>query len=282
MNGRNVTPRRLALLSPAILVFVFCFAAPIGYFFVISFWQLKRFKLIPAFTFENYHEVGDEYGEVLIYTFAISLAIGIITTAIAFIFAYGVRFKAGRFGPHLLFISLVTLFGGYLVKIYAWKSILGTHGILNSILLTLGVTSEPLDIFIFNPGAVVVTLVHFLLPLAVLPIYGSLRGVTGISLEAARDLGASPWRVLTDIVLPLSLPGLIAAFAFAFLISAGDYVTPRLVGGPDVAMMGSFIESAFGLRLDWPLGSAMSFTILAISVAVILAVRCVLAMGRPR
>ena len=177
---------------------------------------------------------------------------------------------------------MFTLFGGYLVKIYAWKTILGKQGIVNSLLVSLDIVDEPLTVFIFNPGAVGITLVHFLLPLAVLPIYGSLRGVSEISLEAARDLGASSWRVFADIVVPQCRTGLLASFAFTFLISAGDYVTPRLLGGPDTAMIGSFIESAFGLRLDWPLGSAMSYTILVICLFMVLAVRSLANAWKPR
>ena len=281
-RGRWTARGRIALLAPALVIFGFCFVAPLSYFLVISFWEVKRFKLTPAATLANYHEVYDEYSAVLIFTFAIALAIGVLTSVLAFTFAYGIRFKVGRYGPHLLFAALITLFGGYLVKIYAWKTILGTQGILNSLLLRLGVVDEPLRIFIFNPGAVVVTLVHFLLPLAVLPIYASLRGISDISLEAARDLGAAPWRVFVDIVLPQCRTGVVAAFAFSFLISAGDYVTPQLVGGPQTSMIGLFISSAFGLRLDWPLGSAMSYTILLICTATVLIVRAALAAWRPR
>lgn len=269
-------------LLPALAILGFCFVAPISYFFVISFWEVKRFKLIPTFTFENYLEVFDEYAGVLVFTFLIALLIGVVTTLLAFSFAYGIRFKAGRFGPHLLILAMFTLFGGYLVKIYAWKTILGKQGIVNSLLVSLDIVDEPLTVFIFNPGAVGITLVHFLLPLAVLPIYGSLRGVSEISLEAARDLGASSWRVFADIVVPQCRTGLLASFAFTFLISAGDYVTPRLLGGPDTAMIGSFIESAFGLRLDWPLGSAMSYTILVICLFMVLAVRSLANAWKPR
>ncbi|MCI0454375.1 MAG: ABC transporter permease subunit, partial [Candidatus Dadabacteria bacterium] len=145
---------------------------------------------------------------------------------------------------------------GYLVKIYAWKSILGTEGILNSAFLTLGLIDEPLTIFIYNPGAVVVTLLNFLLPLAVLPIYGSLRSVLDITLEAARDLGAGPSRVLFGIVVPQCRAGLFAAFTLSFLIASGDYVTPRFLGGPYTAMMGDFIETQFSLRFNWPFSSS--------------------------
>ncbi|MGH6719424.1 MAG: ABC transporter permease [Alphaproteobacteria bacterium] len=274
--------RRHAMLAPAAAVFAFLFAAPFAFLFVISFWRVKTFKLRPDFTLANYAETFDKYLDPLIFTVAIAFAIATLTTILAFAYAYLIRFRAGRFGNALLMITLITLFGGYLVKIYAWKTILGKEGILNSALLALGVVSEPLTIFIYNPGAVVVTLTHFLLPLAVLPIYGSLRGVRDITLEAARDLGAGSFRAFRDVVLPQSLPGLSAAFAFCFLISAGDYVTPRYVGGPYTSMIGDFIEGQFSLKFDWPAGAAMSFSILAACLGAVLVVRLVLGLARPR
>ena len=253
---------RLWLLTPSLGTFTLLFFAPITFFFVVSFWEVKLFKLRPTFTLENYVRTYNEYFEVALFTFCIAALIGVITTFLGFTFSYVIRFKAGRFGSVLLFGAIIALFGGYLAKVYAWKTILGTNGIFNSALLGLGVIDEPIKSFIFNPGAVVVTLSHWLLPLAILPIYGSLRGVQDISLEAARDLGAKPWQVFIGIILPQCKAGLFAAFSFCFLISAGDYVTPRLVGGVSTTMIGNYIESLFGFRFDWPLGSSMAFATL--------------------
>jgi spermidine/putrescine transport system permease protein len=255
--------RSVILFAPALLVFSVFFLIPVGFFFVVSFWQLKFYKLVPAFTLDNYAEVYREYLHAGIFTFTIAFLIATITVFLAFCLAYLIRFRAGRFGPILLFVTMVTLFGGYLVKIYAWKTILGTQGILNAGLMALGLVDEPITWILYSPNAVVLTLVHFLLPFAVLPIYGALRGIADDPLEAARDLGAKPLRVLVDIVLPQAMPGLVAGFALAFLISAGDYVTPRLVGGTSTFMVGNFIESQFVNRLNAPVGSALSFSVLA-------------------
>ncbi len=276
------TLRRHAMLAPAAAVLGFLFVAPFAFLFVVSFWRVRTFKLSPDFILDNYADTFDKYGGSLLFTVAVAATIATLTTALAFAFAYVIRFKAGRFGNALLMVTLITLFGGYLVKIYAWKTILGTEGILNSALLALGVVAEPLTIFIYNPGAVVVTLTHFLLPLAVLPVYASLRGVRDITLEAARDLGARPTRVFLDVILPQCLPGVSAAFAFCFLISAGDYVTPRYVGGPYTSMIGDFIEGQFSLKFDWPSGAAMSFTMLAACLLAVLAARTLLGLARPR
>ncbi len=273
--------RRWLLLAPSVGVFGGLFMAPLASFLVISFWSVRAMKIRSDFTFANYAATWEKYADVAVATLGIGFATALMTTVVGFGFAYVMRFKAGRLGPLLLFLTLVTLFGGYLVKIYAWKSILGKEGILNSALLTLGLVEEPLTIFIYNPGAVAVTLMHFLLPFAVLPIYGSLRSVRDITIEAARDLGARRAQVLFGIVVPQCRAGLFAAFALSFLVASGDYVTPRFVGGPYTAMMGDFIETQFSLRFNWPMGSAMSFSILAACTVALLLVRAAL-LGRRR
>ena len=261
------------MLLPSALIFVVLFAAPMTFFFIISFWRVRVRKIIPDLTVDNYVRTLEKYLEVGIFTFSIALAIALVTTVFAFAFAYVIRFRSGRWETPLLLVSLFTLFGGYLMKIYAWKTILGVEGILNTLLVGVGILEQPLTAILYSPGAVIVTLVHFLFPLALLPIYASLRSIEYIALEAARDLGASFWRVLLDIVLPQAQPGLFAAFTFSFLIAAGDYITPRYIGGPDAVMIGNFIQSAFGLRFDWPLGAAMSFSIIASCLLLLVLVR---------
>ena len=260
---------RLWQVLPALSVFIIFFVAPLAFFLVVSFWRLQFYKLVPDLTLSNYNEVFTQYLEVEIFTLAISLLIASITTILAFMIAYLARFKAGRYGSTLLFVVLITLFGGYLVKIYAWKTILGTEGILNHALVGSGLLSHPATWLLYSPVAVIITLVHFLLPFAVLPISAALRGIDDTPLAAARDLGASNSRVFREIILPQCQAGLFAAFVLSFLITAGDYVTPRLVGGPSTLMVGNFVESQFINRLNAPIGSALSYTIM-LSCAVVL------------
>ena len=264
--------RRWYSIAPASLVFLGLFVAPLVYFLIIIFWSVKARMMRPDLTVANYLAAVTEYGDVLFSALAIAGAIALVTTLLAFGFAYVIRFKAGPLGPLLLFVTLITLFGGYLVKIYAWKSILGIDGILNMALTGTGLLSEPSGAFIYSTNAVVITLTYFLLPYAVLPIYGALRSIEDSTLEAARDLGARPLAVMRDIVVPQCEGGVLVAFTLAFLISAGDYVTPQFVGG-GAAMMGRFIESEFSTHFDWPMGSAMSFTVLATSLLAVLVVR---------
>jgi spermidine/putrescine transport system permease protein len=265
----------LLALAPAMTVFVLLFVAPLVWFFVISFWTVRARIMRPAFTGSNYVEAVRDYGDVLLNTLVVAGTIASITTVLAFLFAYAIRFKLGRFAGLFLMLTLVTLFGGYLVKVYAWKSILGTAGVLNQALLGLGLISEPLGFLLYSSTGVVVTLTYFLLPFAVLPIYGSLRAVKEVTLDAARDIGAGPIAVMRDIVLPQCKNGLLAAFTLSFLISVGDYVTPKFVGG-GTAMMGTFIENQFSIGFNWPLGSAMAFTTMAATLGVVVIVRWLL------
>lgn len=256
------------LAVPAFFVLFALFALPFGLFFIISFWRTRLFNMEPAFTLENYLAVGS-YADVIAFTIIIGLVIGLSVSVLGFSLAYVIRFVAGRWGPPLLFVLLVTMFGGYLVKIYAWKTILGSNGILMSVIQALGITDQPEHWFIYNPGAVVIALTHFLLPLATLPIYAAMRGIDEETIEAARDLGAGTLRTVSTVILPQCRQGLNVAIVFSFIVAAGDFVTPMFVGGPHAAMIGVFIHSQFAVRFNWPLGAAMAFTVLAVALAII-------------
>ncbi|GLK69041.1 ABC transporter permease [Hansschlegelia plantiphila] len=260
------------LLAPAAAVFFGLFVASLSFFFVQSFWKATTFRVVPDFRPFNYVDVIAGYGGPLLRTLSMGLIVASVTTMTAFFFAYVVRFSLGRFGPAALLVALTTLFGGYLVKIYAWRTILGADGIINSALLNLGLIDAPLPFLLFNLGAVVVTLTYYLLPLAILPLYGALSDIDETELAAARDMGAGALRTILDIVLPQARPALMASFALCFLLAAGDYVTPAMVGSPGNAMFGNFIQSQFGLRMNTPSGAAMSFTLIAACMIVLAAV----------
>jgi len=258
----------LLLVLPALATFAALFACPFLYFFAISFFSMKSYRMNFTPTLANYLHILENNAGTLAFTLALAAVIASLATVLGLIYAYAMRFRFQRQAEALLLIAVLTLFGGYLMKIYAWKTILGTQGVLNLGLVGLGLTDQPLAVLLYSPAAVAITLVNFLLPMAILPIYSSLRGIPDIEIEAARDLGASPLQQLRDVILPRAAPGLISAFALCFLISAGDYVTPALVGGTTTTM-GSLIAPQFGSFFNWPLGAAMSFVMLTLGVAAI-------------
>jgi spermidine/putrescine transport system permease protein len=259
------------LFAPASLILVALFAVPLAMLFVVSFWSIKSFALRPDFTIASYVKLVTDYSGVLAFTIGLALSAALLCLIIGFAFAYATRFHAGRFADALVLAALITLFGGYLVKVYAWKSILGADGTINTALIGLGLIDTPLPWLIYNPGAVIVTLVHFQLPFSFLPIYAALRNIRTETIEAARDLGATRGQILFRVIIPQCRTGLGAAFAFAFLISAGDYVTPQFLGGPSSTLLGQFIAIEFSTRFNWPGGAAMSFGLLAVCLAVLAA-----------
>jgi spermidine/putrescine transport system permease protein len=251
-------------LAPSLGILLLVFAAPMLLLFIVSFWSVRSFKLQPDFSFAAWTKFITDYGTLTLYTLMIGLVVGLFCTLLGFVFAYAARFKAGRYGDTLMLATLVTLFGGYLVKIYAWKTILGATGIINQALVALGIVAEPVQTLIYSRTAVIIALTHFLLPFAILPIYAALRNVADATIDAARDLGASPIQVLLKVILPQIRGGLFAAFAFCFLLAAGDYVTPMLLGGSSGSMVGQFVLAEFSTKFNWPAGSAISFGLVAI------------------
>ena len=182
--------------------------------------------------------------------------------------AYYVAFHVHR--RKLLWIILMTLpfWTSYLLRVFAWKIILGYNGAINSGLKSIGLIEQPLEFLLYSPTAVVITLAHAWAAFAILPLYVSLEKIDRSLLEAAADLGDGPVARFLRVTLPLSLPGVIAAMLLIFVPTVGDFVTPALVGGPDGIMMANLIQAHFGKVNDWPMGAALSISMMII-VAVI-------------
>jgi spermidine/putrescine transport system permease protein len=166
----------------------------------------------------------------------------------------------------MLWIILITVpfWTSYLLRVFAWKVILGYNGVINSGLISLGLIDEPLGFILYNPSSVVITLTHAWLAFAILPIFVSLEKIDRSLLEAATDLGDGPVARFLRITLPLSLPGVIAASLLIFIPTVGDYVTPNLVGGTSGIMIGNVIQTLFGKANNWPLGAAVSLIMMLV------------------
>ena len=267
--------RSLGPLLPAGVFYAAFFALPMLRLLVISFWTAKGFTLVPGFTLANYEKIFTSplYQALMLRTIGVAFVSTLVIVPTAFALAYCMRFVFERRGQLILQIVLLSLFSGYLVRIYAWRTILGKQGLLNSTLQWLGLIDAPLEFLIYSNIAVVITLSGLLLPLAVLPLYSAMLNVPRDHMEAARDLGASRFHVLRTVLVPMALPGLRTAFAFSFLLAAGDFVTPSLVGGTQSLLIGNIIADQFrGIGSNWPLGAAMAFVVVAVMLLSYLAV----------
>lgn len=240
------------------------FVVPLGLLVLYSFYEVNPvdYAITPTFTTSNYSAAfsGSLYRGLILHTIMLGLIVGFVVLVIAYTFAYIAVFVFPERRELLLFLMLASIFGGYLVRIYAWRTILGDNGVINSALETLGLIGAPLRFLLFSRFAVVVTLVNFLLPFGVLPLFSALQNVPRDAVEAARDLGAGPMVALRTVVLPMTSTGVRIAFAFAFVLASGDYVTPTLVGGTGGLMIGNVIADQFGIAYNWPLGAALAIT----------------------
>jgi len=262
----------LRQLIPATAFYVAFFALSLVVLFAYSFWTQVRYDVVPGFTLDNYlHSLGSPLITAVVFrTVVIGFVTAAITVPIAYVLAFVMRFVFTTRGRLLLDIVLISMFSGYLVRIYAWRTILGRNGVLNAALLELGVISEPITFLIYSNWATLITLVGLLIPLSLLPIYASMSNVSREHMEVARDLGSRSLTLHRTILLPMVLPGISVAFALSFLLAAGDFVVPTMVGGTQGVMVGNLVNDWFkGVAQDWPLGSALVFILLALVVVLL-------------
>jgi len=276
---RSEAARHYALLSPSIALLAFALTAPLGLLVLYSFWTQSGLELNRDFTLAQYESVLGRafYRELFLRSVGISALVTVVTVALAYPMAYFVAFKVTKHKFVWLVLLSIPFWTSYLLRVFAWKVILGFNGVINSGLLSLGLISQPLEFLLYNPTAVVITLAHTYAAFAILPIYVSLEKIDRSLLEAAADLGDGPARRFLRVTLPLSLPGIIGAAVLIFVPTTGDYVTPTLVGGADGVMIANLIQVQFGRVNNWPLGAALALASMAavgvLAVSVIQAVK---------
>ncbi len=267
---RSEIARGYALLSPALLFMIAGVIIPFGILITMSFWTQQGFEFDTTMTVANYQKVVDQpiYKALLVRSLYISGAATIATVLLSYPMAYYVAFHVHR--HKMIWIILMTLpfWTSYLLRVFAWKIILGFNGVINSSLMWLGLIDQPLEILLYSPLAVVITLTHAWAAFAILPIYVSLEKIDRSYLEAAADLGDGPVSRFLRITLPLSLPGVIAAMFLIFIPTVGDYITPTLLGGPDGMMIGNLIQRQFGRINNWPVGATLAI-LMMVSVAIL-------------
>jgi spermidine/putrescine transport system permease protein len=183
--------------------------------------------------------------------------------------AYFLSFCAGAKKDLLYQLVIIPLWVSYLVRAYAWKTILGSDGVLNTLLQYAHLTKHPLEFLLYSPFAVVLTLTHIYTPFAILPIYAALEHIPRNLVEASHDLGATPAQTFWKVIFPLSIPGVLAGATFAFVLSLGDFLAPLLLGGPSGIMISNIVVSLFGAAYNWPLGAAISLCMLLLVVSLL-------------
>ena len=261
------TPRWRAwlLLTPMVAWLALFVVVPTALLFVYSFCERDELgRVVFDFTLENYRRVGDP---IYLGIFIRSIGYAALTTAICIVAGFPVAYCIGRAGEawrqRLLLLVMVPFWTSFLIRTYAWITILKQEGLLNALLSSLHLTSTPLDL-LHTPAAVVIGLVYAYLPFMILPIYGSVEKLDPALIEAAHDLGAGPLRVFSSVIIPLTLPGIAAGTLLVFVPAIAMFAITDLLGGARVPLIGNVIQNQFLQARDWPFGAALGMAFMAL------------------
>lgn len=262
-RGRRRVGPALAL-APAVAGLAVFLVAPLVVFVGYSFLTGGYYDVTGPLTTDNYRlalesEINRQLAQN---SLEIGAAVGATSVLLGLPIAYWLRYCAGRWQTPVLFLFAASMFASYLVRIFAWRTLLGQHGVINSGLESLGVIHDPLAFLLFSKLAVVLALLHIALPYVVLMLFAAFRPLEPIYLEAAQDLGASAWTRWRRVILPLMAAPAAAAFLFIFVLSAGDYVTPQLLGSRTGSLLGVEIQTQFKAVGNFAAGAATSVLML--------------------
>jgi spermidine/putrescine transport system permease protein len=220
--------------------------------------------------FSNYARLFDPlYAKILLFSLAVGFGTTVICLLVGYPLAYFIARAPARQRSLLLFLILLPFWTNFIIRIYAWMTILRSGGLLDSLMQWLHLTQASLNI-LYTPTAVMIGMVYEFLPFMVLPLYTSLEKVENSLLEAAADLGAPPWRAFLRVTLPLSVPGMIAGTILTFIPSMGMFVVPDILGGAKTILIGNVIRNQFLTARDWPFGAAASMILMLMTMVLTL------------
>ncbi len=252
------------LLLPILILLVVFMVVPVFRIFVLSIFD-------PDFTLKHYlkfYNVGI-YSQILLRTLIISLMVSFCCLIVGYPVAYLMADVSNKAAKILLIFVVLPMWTGILVRTYAWMVLLGRKGILNKLLIYFDVIAEPLKV-LYTTKAVVLAMVQILVPLMILPLYATMKGIDRNLLKASNILGANPLRTFWRIFLPLSTPGILAGFTLVFILSMAFFITPALVGGRKDIMIAMLIESQVTRLLNWGFAAALSLILMAMTLIIIL------------
>jgi spermidine/putrescine transport system permease protein len=266
----NKKPVKLLAL-PALLWMGALFVLPMLMIAILSFLKRGTYgQVVYEFTLNNYIRIFDPlYGQI----FWDTLVVAVLTTVFSILCGYPLAYYISRLEKSTqqiwLLLVMIPFWINFLVRSYAWVIILRSQGVINTFLQSLGIISEPLPL-LYNSGSVLLGMVYTLMPFMVLPIYVSLEQMDRRKLEAAYDLGATPWKAFWHVTLPMTKTGVVTGSILVFVSSIGMFVVPDVMGGAKSALIGNVIQNQFLSARDWPFGSALSIVLMLLSMLLIL------------
>ena len=268
----SVPSKAWQLLAPALITLFFLLIIPMLIIFVYSFYLFVDVGVDkPAFQFGNWIEFFTDgyYHGAIWTTLRIAVTATVVCAVVGYIPAYYIATTTFRHKWLLMLLLILPFWVSFIIRTFSWIHVLGNQGFINATLLSIGIIDEPIKM-LYTEGAVIMGMIHFLLPYMVLNIYVSLEGIDRNLVSAARTLGATSWQAFREVTLPLSLPGLAAGSLLCFVLSAGTFVTPQILGGPRDFMFGNLIFDALMDELNWPMGATLSCVMLIMLGSIVL------------
>lgn len=263
------------LATPQSLILIGFLVLPILAIAVVSFWSFNGYAMTPAFTFENYVNIFSSQVTLSTYlsTFRFVGLVWIISLAITFPVAYFLAFhiKSLSLQITLFLVCTIPFWTSNIIRMISWIPLLGREGLLNQLLINLGLIQEPIDIFLFSDFAVVLAMVHLYSLFMVVPIFNSMVRIEPSLIAAAEDAGASGLQVLKEIIVPLAFPGIAIGSIFIVTQVMGEFVTVRLMSGGQSASVGYLIRNQIG-SLQYPLAAANAMVLLLVTLILIIAI----------
>jgi ABC-type spermidine/putrescine transport system permease subunit I len=248
-----------AVLGPPLLWLIGFYLIPLGLLLITSLWTWDGVQIVHSWTLDNFQLITSDPLplEVMRRTLFIAALVTVTSGVLALPLAYFLVRYTSRWKNLLYLAVIVPLWTNYLVRVFAWKTILGDTGLLNSFLISIHVIKQPIDVLLYSNNAIFITLLYIWLPYMVLPVYAAIDRIPPSLLEASADLGARGWRTIAHVVWPLAFPGIMAGSIFVFSLSLGDYITPQFMGNGS-SFIGNIIADQFHQAGSPPYGAALS------------------------
>ncbi|NJL01881.1 MAG: ABC transporter permease [Spirulinaceae cyanobacterium RM2_2_10] len=262
------------LVTPQTLVFLLFLLFPLLTIFVVSFWEFNGYAMSPALILGNYKAIFTPvYLATYLNTFKFTVIVWGLALAIAYPVAYFLAFHIHdlRWQIGLFVLCTIPFFTSNIIRMISWIPFLGREGILNQVLLNLGIVQAPVDIFLYSDFAVVLAMLHLYTLFMVVPIFNSLVRIDRDLIAAALDSGASGLQVFKEVVLPLSLPGIAIGSIFIVTLVMGEFTTVRLMSGGQASSVGSAIRNQIG-SLQYPQASANAVILLLVTLAIVVGI----------
>ena len=270
LNFKSNTLPAIVMVGPVVIIMVLLIAVPLIYVGIMSFCSIDEFYNVTYnFTFENYFRLANQdYLKIYSQSIFIAFITTLLCILIGYPFSYFIARTKSKKKKILYMLVIIPFWTNSLIRIYGWRTFLGTNGWLNIILQRLSITDSPID-FLYKNTTTILGMVYCLIPFMIMPLYTSIEKLDGALLEASSDLGAKPVKTFVNVILPLTSGGIFSGSLMVFIPCLGYFFVSDILGGGNSDVIGNLIERQFQGGNNWPLGAALSIVLIAVTLVLV-------------